>query len=62
MRLGLRHTHAAGEIVGLNETGDGLWEFASAQCCSEKWTSESLRIEDHKERWIRRKVLPMSPD
>jgi transposase InsO family protein len=56
-------THTlAGEFVGLNEIGDGLWDVYFGPVQLGRMDERKLRIEDHRGRWIRRKVLPMSPD
>ena len=56
-------THTlAGEFVGLNEVGDGLWDVYFGPVLLGRMDERKLRIEDHRGRWIRRQVLPMSPD
>lgn len=56
-------THTlAGEYVGLNEVGDGLWDVYFGPVLLGRMDERKLRIVDHRGRWIRRKVLPMSPD
>ena len=56
-------THTlAGEFVGLNEVGDGLWDAYFGPVLLGRMDERKLRIEDHRGRWVRRKVLPMSPD
>lgn len=56
-------THTlAGESVGLNEVGDGLWDVYFGPVMLGRMDERKLRIEDHRGRWIRRQVLPMSPD
>lgn len=56
-------THTlAGEFVGLEEVGDGLWDVYFGPVLLGRMNERKLRIEDHRGRWIRRKVLPMSPD
>jgi hypothetical protein len=46
----------------LNEVGDGLWDVYFGPVLLGRMDERKLRIEDHRGRWIRRKVLPMSPD
>ena len=56
-------THTlAGEYVGLEEVGDGLWDAYFGPIRLGRMDERRLRIEDQVGRWIRRKVLPMSPD
>ncbi len=56
-------THTlAGEYVGLEEVGDGLWDVYFGSCKLGRMDERRLKIEDHKGRWVRKKVLPMSPD
>jgi hypothetical protein len=56
-------THTlAGEYVGLNEVGDGLWDAYFGPVLLGRMDERKLRIEDHRGRWIRRQVSPMSPD
>lgn len=56
-------THTlAGEYVGLNEVGDGLWDVYFGTVLLGRMDERKLRIVDHRGRWIRRKVSPMSPD
>jgi transposase InsO family protein len=56
-------THTlAGEYVGLNEVGDGLWDTYFGPVLLGRMDERKLRIEDHRGRWIRRRVSPMSPD
>jgi len=56
-------THTlAGEHVGLNEVGDGLWDVYFGPVLLGRMDERKLRIVDHRGRWIRRKVSPMSPD
>jgi putative transposase len=56
-------THTlAGEYVGLNEVGDGLWDVYFGPVLLGRMDERKLRIVDHRGRWIRRKVSPMSPD
>lgn len=55
-------THTlAGEFVGLEEVGDGLWDVYFGPVRLGRMDERILRIEDHKGRTVR-KVLPMSPD
>jgi transposase InsO family protein len=55
-------THTlAGEHVGLEEVGDGLWDVYFGPLKLGRMDERILRIEDHKGRTVR-KVLPMSPD
>jgi putative transposase len=56
-------THTlAGEYVGLEEIDDGLWDVYFGPLKLGRLDERRLRIEDHKGRWIRKKVSPMSPD
>jgi hypothetical protein len=56
-------THTlAGEFVGLEEVGDGLWDCYFGPVLLGRMDERLLRIEDHKGRWIRRKVSPISSD
>jgi hypothetical protein len=56
-------THTlAGEYVGLEEVGDGLWDVYFGSCKLGRMDERRLRIEDHEGRWVRKKVSPMSPD
>jgi hypothetical protein len=56
-------THTlAGEYVGLEEVGDALWDVYFGPIKLGRMDERQRRIEDHKGRWLRRKVLPMSPD
>lgn len=56
-------THTlGGEYVGLEEVGDGLWDVFFGPLKLGRLDERRRRIEDHKGRWIRRQVLPMSPD
>jgi transposase InsO family protein len=55
-------THTlAGEHVGLEEVGDGLWDVYFGPLKLGRMDERILRIEDHKGRTVR-KVSPMSPD
>lgn len=55
-------THTlAGEYVGLEEVGDGLWDVYFGPLRLGRLDERLLRIADHKGRTVR-KVLPMSPD
>ncbi|MGE4067451.1 MAG: IS481 family transposase [Vicinamibacterales bacterium] len=51
----------AGEYVGLEEVGDGLWDVYFGPLKLGRMDERILRVEDHKGRTVR-KVLPMSPD
>jgi putative transposase len=56
-------THTlAGEYVGLEEVGDGLWDVYFGPLRLGRMDERRLRIEDHQGRWLRKRVLPMSPD
>ena len=56
-------THTlAGEFVGFEEVGDGLWDAYFGPILLGRMDERLRRIEDHKGRLIRRKVSPMSPD
>lgn len=59
--VGVTHT-LAGEFVGLEEVGDGLWDVYFGPVLLGRMDERMLRIEDHRGRWIRRNVSPMSPD
>jgi hypothetical protein len=59
--VGVTHT-LAGEFVGFHEVGDGLWDVYFGPVQLGRMDERKLRIEDHRGRWIRRKVSPMSPD
>ena len=59
--VGVTHT-LAGEFVGLEEVGDGLWDVYFGPVLLGRMDERMLRIEDHRGRWIRRNVPPMSPD
>jgi transposase InsO family protein len=52
----------AEEYVGLEEVDDGLWDVYFGPVKLGRMDERKLRIEDHKGRWVRRTVLPMSPD
>ncbi len=56
-------THTlAGEYVGLEDVGDGLWDVDVGSCMLGRLDERRLKIEDHKGRWVRKNVSPMSPD
>jgi putative transposase len=56
-------THTlAGEYVGLEEVGDGLWDVYFGPLKLGRMDERILRITDHKGRTVRKQVLPMSPD
>lgn len=56
-------THTlAGEFVGLDEVGDGLWDVYFGPVLLGRMDERKLRIEDHRGRSARKQVLPMSPD
>jgi transposase InsO family protein len=56
-------THTlAGEYVGLEEVGDGLWDVYFGPVKLGRMDERILRITDHKGRTVRKQVLPMSPD
>jgi len=56
-------THTlAGEYVGLEEVGDGLWDVYFGPLKLGRMDERRLQIEDHKGRWSRKKVSTMSPD
>jgi len=59
-RVCVTHT-LAGEHVGLEEVGDGLWDAHFGPLRLGRMDERILRIEDHKGRTVR-KVLPVSPD
>lgn len=59
--MNVTHT-LGGEYVGLEEVGDGLWDVFFGPLKLGRLDERRQRIEDHKGRWIRRQVLPMSPD
>jgi len=58
--VGVTHT-LAGEYVGLEEVGDGVWDVYFGPLKLGRMDERILRITDHKGRTVR-KVLPMSPD
>jgi len=60
-RVCVTHT-LAGEYVGLEEVDDGLWDVYFGPIKLGRMDERKLRIEDHKGRWVRKTVLPMSPD
>jgi len=51
-----------GEYVGLEEVDDGLWDVYFGPIKLGRMDERKLRIEDHKGRWVRKTVSPMSPD
>lgn len=56
-------THTlAGEFVGLEEVGDGLWDAYFGPVLLGRMDERLGRIEDHKGRLIRKKLSPMSLD
>ena len=56
-------THTlAGEYVGLEEVGDGLWDVYFGPVTLGRMDERTLRITDHKGRTVRKQVLPMSLD
>jgi hypothetical protein len=56
-------THALAEqYVGLEEVDDGLWDVYFGPVKLGRMDERKLRIEDHKGRWVRKTVLPMSSD
>lgn len=56
-------THTlAGEYVGLEEVGDGLWDVYFGPVKLGRMDERTLRITDHKGRTVRKQVSPMSPD
>ena len=56
-------THTlAGEYVGLEEVGDGLWDVYFGPLKLGRMDERRQQIEDHKGRFIRKTVSPMSPD
>lgn len=56
-------THTlAGQHVGLEEVGDGLWDVYFGPVKLGRMDERTLRIEDTQGRAIRRTVSPMSPD
>lgn len=56
-------THTlAGEYVGLEEVGDGLWDVYFGPLQLGRMDERRQQIEDHKGRFIRKTVSPMSPD
>ena len=56
-------THTlAGEYVGLEEVGDGLWDVYFGPLKLGRMDERILRIADHKGRTVRKQVSPMSPD
>jgi len=56
-------THTLAEqYVGLEEIDDGVWEVYFGPVKLGRMDERKLRIEDHKGRWVRKTVSPMSPD
>lgn len=56
-------THTlAGEYVGLEEVDDGLWDVYFGSLKLGQMDERRFQIEDHKGRWARKRVSPMSPD
>ncbi len=56
-------THTlAGEYVGLEEVGDGLWDVYFGPLQLGRMDERKHRITDHKGRTVRKRVLPMFPD
>jgi hypothetical protein len=56
-------THTlAGEFVGLEEVGDGIWDVHFGPVHLGRLDEETMLIQDHLGRWLRRKVSAMSPD
>jgi putative transposase len=56
-------THTlAGEYVGLEEVGDGLWDIYFGPVTLGRMDERTLRITDHKGRTVRKQVSPMSLD
>ena len=56
-------THTlAGEYVGLEEVGDGLWDVYFGPLKLGRLDERRQQIEDHQGRFIRKAVSPMSPD
>lgn len=56
-------THTlAGEYVGLEEVGDGLWDVYFGPLKLGRRDERRQQIEDHKGRFVRKTVSPMSPD
>ena len=56
-------THTlAGEYVGLEEVGDGLWDVYFGPLKLGRMDERRLQIEDHKGRTVRKTVSPMWPD
>jgi len=56
-------THTlAGEYVGLEEVGDGLWDVYFGPVKLGRLDERRRQIEDHKGRFARKTLSPMSPD
>jgi len=56
-------THTlAGEYVGLEEVGDGLWDVYFGPLKLGRLNERRLQIEDHNGRFVRKTMSPMSPD
>jgi hypothetical protein len=56
-------THTlAGEYVGLEEVGDGLWDVYFGPLTLGRWDERRQQIEDHQGRFVRKTLSPMSPD
>jgi hypothetical protein len=60
-RVLVTHT-LAGEYVGLEEVGDGVWDVFFGPVRLGRLDERRLQVEDDKGRWKRKTVLPMSPD
>ena len=56
-------THTlAGEYVGLEEVGDGLWDVYFGPLKLGRLDERRRQIEDHQGRFVRKTLSPMSPD
>ena len=56
-------THTlAGQYVGLEEVGDGLWDVYFGPLKLGRMDERRWQIEDHKGRFARKTMSPMSPD
>jgi len=44
------------------KVGDGLWDVYFGPVLLGRMDERKLRVEDDRDRWIRKKVLPMFPD
>jgi len=60
-RVCVTHTLSE-EYVGLEEVDDGIWDVYFGPVKLGRMDERRLQIEDHKGRWVRKTMSPMSPD